>query len=164
MVGVSSALWAVLNAYVGPIGFQLFHLPILCDFSSYLPLIVAAGLTRIPGTAVAVSSVGALVLLMLRPGAFHVFGFTVSSVLFEVIGFTVGYRFTSRALNLAAGLIASVASAYLAGVIIGVIFMGGSLGWALGYWGPLHASGGVIASLVGLPTLRILEKALRLEG
>jgi hypothetical protein len=162
-MAVSSPLWALLNAYVGPLGFQLFNLPILCDFSSYLPLIVAAGLARIPGTAISVSIVGSLILLLLRPGAFHIFGFVASSILFEALAFTVRYRFTGRSLNMVVACIATIASAYLAGVLIGIVFMGRSLEWALGYWGPLHASGGILALIVGLPTLRVLEKALRIE-
>ncbi|MCS7113095.1 MAG: hypothetical protein RMJ00_00945 [Nitrososphaerota archaeon] len=163
IVAVSSPLWALLNAYVGPLGFQLFNLPILCDLSSYLPLIVASGLARIPGTAISVSLVGSLILLLLRPGAFHIFGFVASSILFEVLAFTVRYRFTGRFLNITVACIATIASAYLAGVLIGIVFMGRSLEWALGYWGPLHASGGILALVVGLPTLKILEKALRIE-
>lgn len=163
IIAVSSPLWALLNAYLGPLGFQLFGLPVLCDLSSYLPLIIAAGLARIPGTAISVSLVGSLILLLLRPGAFHIFGFVASSILFEALAFTVRYKLTGRLLNTIVACIATIASAYLAGVLIGIVFMGRSLEWALGYWGPLHASGGVLALIAGLPTLKVLEKALRIE-
>lgn len=163
IVAVSSPLWALLNAYVGPIGFQLFNLPILCDLSSYLPLIIAVGLARIPGTAISVSVIGSLILLLLRPGAFHIFGFVASSILFEALAFTVRYKLTGKLLNTIIACIATIASAYIAGVLIGIIFMGRSLEWALGYWGPLHASGGILALIVGLPTLKALEKAIKIE-
>ncbi len=54
---------------------------------------------------------------------------------------------------------ATIVSAYFAGVLIGVLFMSGSLNWALTFWGVWHLIGGVIGIVTTLPVIAILEKA-----
>lgn len=52
---VFSAIWAVLNLTVGPLGFTLFRLPIFCDFAVYFTLLLA---TWTSGRAGVPSAVG----------------------------------------------------------------------------------------------------------
>lgn len=55
--------------------------------------------------------------------------------------------------------IATMISAYFAGVIIGAIFMGRSLEWALTFWGVWHLIGGIISLIIFIPLVGVLEKA-----
>ena len=50
-------------------------------------------------------------------------------------------------------------SAYFASFVIGKVFMGKSLEWALTFWGPWHLIGGVIGLIVAIPVIGVLEKA-----
>ena len=82
-IAIFSALWAVLNLTVGPLGFTIFRLPIFCDLSVYLTLLLAtwaSGRRCVPSM---VGLVGALIVLALRPASTHMFGFLASAVLFD---------------------------------------------------------------------------------
>lgn len=155
-IAICSALWGVLNSTLSPIFFQVFHLPFLCDLIGFASLILAVWWTRKFGTATAVGIIATVINFLFRPDAFFFLGFTVASLVFDVLTRLLGYRNCfERALTGTVSLVLiSVFSAALAGSIIGLFFMpapaltswGGVLGWAA-----LHAVGGVIGGIIGAP-------------
>jgi hypothetical protein len=62
--------------------------------------------------------------------------------------------------SLTTAAIATILSAYVAGVLIGVLITPNSgLQWALTFWGGWHVVGGIFTLAVTLPIIVTLEKA-----
>lgn len=158
-MGVFSALWIVLHLSLGPLGFSLFRLPVFCDVSAYLTLLLAVWVFGKFGGASVVGIMGSLIVLLLRPQSTHILGFAASAVLFDVLFLTIRHKPPTEVLTLTATALISVASAYSAGVIIGTVFMARHPGWALTFWGGWHAVGGLLAVIVTLPVIGALERA-----
>jgi len=154
-ITIFAALWGVLNATLSPIFFQLFHMPFLCDLIGFASLILAVWWVRKIGTATLVGFIATIINFMFRPTAYHFFGFTAASIVFDVLAFSIGYRrlFEKRILGSIILFTISVFSAAIAGLIIGAFFLvpailqrwGGILAWA-----GLHAVGGVIGGTAGV--------------
>jgi len=131
----------------------------------FASLILAVWWTRKFGTATAVGLIATVINFVLTPGAVHFLGFTVASIVFDVLVRLIGYKnsFHRSLVSTISLIVVSVLSAAVAGLIIGSFFMpvqalaswGGVLGWAA-----LHAFGGVIGGLIGAP----LTTALTLRG
>ena len=158
-IAIFSALWTVLNLTVGPLGFTIFRLPVFCDLSVYLTLLLATWASGRRGVPSMVGLIGALIVLALRPASTQMFGFLASAVLFDALMTICNHEVRLKPLNVAVSLIATAASAYFAGVVIGVVFMGGSLEWAFTIWGVWHLIGGLIGLAVALLVIGFLEKA-----
>jgi cobalt/nickel transport protein len=163
LVGVFCALWVVLNLYVGPLGFQLWRLPILCDFSVFFTLLLTTWATGRFGTASMVGIIGAIIVLMLRSSP-HMIGFALSAILFDALMFASKHEINPKPKHLATTIFATTTSAYLAGVIIGIFFSNKTLEWAtiewaLTFWGVLHLLGGILGLAITLPVIGALEKA-----
>ena len=71
---------------------MLFKLPVLCDVAAYFTLLLAMWLFRKFGGATVVGIVGSMVIVIFRPGAFHILGFAASAILFDVLCFVNRYR------------------------------------------------------------------------
>lgn len=162
-VGIFSAFWIVLQLTIGPLGFTLFGLPILCDVAAYFTLLLAVWILGKFGGATLVGIIGSMLILFLRPGAFHILGFAASAVLFDVLCLTIRHKASTRLVNIIALTSVTIVSAYFAGALIGSLFMTQlpywSLSWALTYWAGLHAAGGLLSVLIALPVIATLEKA-----
>lgn len=159
IIAVFSAIWAILNLTLGPLGFTLFQLPIFCDFAVYFTLLLAtwaSGKILVPS---AVGLIGALTVLAMRPNSTQMIGFMVSAFLFDNLMTLSRHEIRFKPYNLAIASIATVASAYFAGVIIGTVFMNRTIEWALTFWGVWHLIGGVISLIIAIPVIGILEKA-----
>lgn len=156
---VFSAIWAVLNLTVGPLGFTLFRLPIFCDFAVYFTLLLATWTSGRAGVPSAVGLVGALIVLAVRPGSTQMIGFLASAILFDVLMSLCKHKIVFRPYNITVAAIATMISAYFAGVVIGTVFMSRSLEWALTFWGVWHLIGGVISLIVAVPVVGVLERA-----
>jgi len=162
-IAICSALWGVLNSILSPMFFRMFQLPFLCDIIGFASLILVAWWTRKFGAATAVGLIATVINFMLMPTALHFFGFTVASLVFDVLTRLLGYRncFEKALIGTISLVSISVLSAFVAGSIIGAFFMeapalarwGGILGWA-----GLHAVGGVIAGFIGAPLTTALTK------
>lgn len=164
-ITIFAALWGVLNATISPIFFQVFHLPFFCDLVGFATIILAAWYVRKIGTVTLVGLIATIINFMFRPEAYHFFGFTAASIVFDVLTSLVGYKrlFEKRLLGSLSLFVISVFSAAVAGLIIGAFFLvpmvlqrwGGILGWA-----GLHSIGGVIGGAIGLS----LTNALTVRG
>jgi len=177
-ITIFAALWGVLNVIVSPIFFQVFHLPFCCDLIGFAAIILAVWYVRKIGTATLVGIIATIINFMFRPEAYHFFGFTAASIVFDIFTFLAGYKrvFEKRLLGSLSLVIISVFSAAVAGQIIGTFFLdamilqkwGGALVWA-----GLHAIGGVIGGAIGASltnaliargiTPKVAEAAKRIE-
>jgi len=159
IIVVFSAMWAVLNLSVGPIGFRLLRLPIFCDFSVYFTLLLATWASCKTGIPSAVGIIGAIIVMATTPTSTQMIGFLASAILFDAIMAFCKHEIILKPYNMAVAAAATLISAYFAGVVIGTVFMNGSLDWALTYWGLWHLIGGVIGLIVAILVIGALEKA-----
>lgn len=158
LASVFCALWVVLNLTLGPLSFRLLGLPILHDFAVFFTLLLVVWATGKFGTASFVGVVGSLIVL-LAGGPLPVVGFAVSSILFDVLMSANHHKLTTRQYNMVIAALATMVSAYFAGVFIGVFVVNGAFDWALTFWGGWHLVGGIISVAITLPIIGVLEKA-----
>lgn len=98
-------------------------------------------------------------MLAVRPGSTQMIGFLASAILFDVLMSLCKHKILFRPYNITVAAIATMISAYFAGVVIGTVFMSRSLEWALTFWGVWHLIGGVISLIVAVPVVGVLERA-----
>ncbi|MGQ9506746.1 MAG: hypothetical protein ACUVTB_02660 [Candidatus Bathycorpusculaceae bacterium] len=158
LVSVFCALWVILNLTLGRLGFTWFGLPIFCDLSVFLTLLLVTWATGKFGAASIVGLIGATVALLIT-GSWHNIGFGLSAILFDILMFVNRHKIQLKAYNLITTALATIVSAYFAGVIIGTVFMSRSIEWALTFWGGWHLTGGIIGIIVTFPIIGVLEKA-----
>ncbi len=157
-VTVCGALWAILNALISPIFWQLTHMPFLCDLLAFISLTLVVWWTRKLGAATLTGMVVAALTLILNPAAFHVFAFVAASILFDVATKGGGYHncLDKVFVSMAYIIFFSTLSAGFAGAIIGSIFMDiGTLTGVLVFAG-LHAVGGILGGAIGFTVIRAL--------
>lgn len=160
-IAVFSALWGILNSTISPIFFRVTGLPLLCDLVGFSVLAITVWWVRKPGAASFVGVIATVVNFVFNPGGFHFLGFTAASIVFDALTCLMGYGRIFKSANSTAAytLVVSVASAAVAGLIIGTFFMagpalarwGGVLGWA-----GLHALGGFIGGFIGVTIVMAL--------
>jgi hypothetical protein len=153
-IALFSALWGVLNSIFSPIVFSMFGLPILCDMIGFSLLSLTVWWVRKLGAATLVGLIATAINFIFNPGGVFFLGFTVASVVFDLLAWVLRYDvyFKRSSLTAISLFSTSVLSATVAGLIIGNYFMaapalanwGGVLGWA-----GLHAIGGIIGGLIG---------------
>ena len=158
LIGVFSALWATLNMTIGRLGFTWFNLPIFCDFAVFFTLLLVVWIVGKFGAASIVGVIGSTIYMLILPST-HIIGFTTSSVLFDVLMLANSHRIRLKIRDMAIATLVTAVSAYFAGAIIGTLFMGRSVEWALTFWGGWHLVGGLIGAVIALPTIGVLERA-----
>jgi len=167
LVSVFSAMWIVLHLYFGPLGFQMLHLPIFCDISAYLTLIIAVWIIGKFGGASIIGIIGSLIVMGLRSAPFQL-GFLASAIIFDVLCLAIKHKPLRGMANMVGLSIITIISAYIAGAIIGIFFMADKFSTfvALTFWGGWHAVGGLLSVIIALPIIGALEKAgiRRLKG
>jgi len=165
LISVLSAMWIILHLYLGPLGFQLLHLPIFCDVSAFLTLIIAVWIIGKFGGASAIGIIGSLIVMGIRSATFQL-GFLASAIIFDILCLAIQHK-PLKGIGSVLGLsVITTVSAYIAGIIIGTVFMTGGVWWALTFWGGWHAVGGLLSVIIALPIIGSLEKAgvRRLKG
>jgi len=159
LTGVFCAVWGLLNLILGPLSFQLLQLPLLHDFAAFFPLLIIAWATERFGTSSLVGIVGAIVAVFLG-GPPLIFCFAAAAIFFDLLLVANGHKVRITGYSLVTTVIATLASAYIAGVMIGVLFTPGqTLRWALTFWGGWHIVGGILSLAITLPIIASLEKA-----
>lgn len=148
----------MLNLTLGPLSFQLLGLPILHDFGVFFTLLLVAWLTGRFGTSLMVGIIGSIIAILLG-GPPIILGFAVAAVIFDLLLTVNHHKIHASAKDLVAAASITVVSAYFAGAIIGALFMGYGIQWALTVWGGWHLIGGVLTVAVTLPIIVGLEKA-----
>jgi hypothetical protein len=164
LVSVFCALWISLNLILGPMGFRLFRLPILCDFSVFFTLLLVTWITGRFGTASIVGIIGSIIIFMINASP-HIIGFAISAILFDILMLANRHKIHLKAYNLTVAALVTMISAYFAGAIIGIFFTEGksltaeTVQWALTFWGGWHLVGGILSVIITLPIIGVLEKA-----
>ena len=159
LTGVFCAVWAALNLILGPLSFQLLQLPILHDFAVYFTLLLTVWATGRFGTSSLVGIIGTIVAIFLG-GPVLIICFAASAVVFDLLLSLNHHNIRIAKYNLAIAAIATVISAYVAGILIGVLFTPNqTLLWALTFWGGWHAVGGIMSIIITFPIIISLEKA-----
>jgi len=157
-VAIFSALWILMNLTLGPLSFQLLGLPILHDFGIFFTLLLVTWITGRFGTASMVGIIGSAIALLLGAPSL-IIGFAASAVIFDLLFSLNQHKIRNSIKALAIAVTTTVISAYIAGVIIGILFMSMGMLWALTVWGGWHVVGGVFTLIITLPIIAGLEKA-----
>jgi MFS family permease len=157
-IAIFSALYIVMNLFLGPLSFQLLGLPILHDFGIFFTLLLVVWITGRFGTSIAVAFIGSAIAILLGAPPLIV-GFAVSSIIFDFILIANHHKIRNSFKGLVIPALATVFAPYVAGVIIGVLFMSNGVQWALTVWGGWHVVGGILTIAITLPIIAGLEKA-----
>src|SRR4030043_2280471 len=155
---VFSALWGILTGTLGRFGFALFGLPVFCDFAAFFTLLLSTWIISKFGVASIVGIIGSVITFMLNSQS-QVFGFTAAAILFDMLMAASQHRIRVKVFNLIFVGLATLVSAYFAGVIIGLFFMARSADWGLTIWGGWHLIGGIISVVVAIPVVGVLGEA-----
>jgi len=159
LISVFCALWAALNLTLGPLGFRLLRLPILCDFSVFFTILLVTWAVGKFGAASMVGIIGSIIIYLISASP-HIIGFAASAIVFDLLMSANHHKLHVKAYNMVIAALATIVSAYFAGVIIGVFFTeGATLEWAITMWGGLHLVGGIVSITLTLPIIGVLEKA-----
>jgi hypothetical protein len=104
----------------------MFGLPFLCDLIGFSVLILAAWWIRKFGAITIIGLIATAINFALGGNIFFI-GFTVASIFFDLTARLIGYNnsFKKPAYTTISMMIVSIASAALAGYIIGTFFMAG---------------------------------------
>jgi hypothetical protein len=160
LIGFFSALWVVLNLTVAPLGFQLFHLPIVHGVIIFLTLLLAAWAVGKFGAATLVGLIGSAIVLF-AGGPLPVIGFAVVAIIFDAILLLSRHKVSMKPISIAVAALATVLCSFLAGVINGVFVLGlpQPFLFVVAIWGGWNIVGGIIGLAVALPVIAGLERA-----
>lgn len=157
LTGIFCALYVVLNL-LAPLGFMLLGLPILHDFGVFFTLLLVTWITGRFGTSSMTGIIGST-LAMLISGMALMISFLPAAVIFDLVMIANHHKIRISAYSLTIAAIATILSAYIAGAIIGLFFMGLPPLQALTWWAVWHAIGGILAVVITFPVILLLEKA-----
>lgn len=165
-IAICGALWGVLNVLFAPTFFKATGMPFLCDLIGFAVLILGAWWIRKPGFLTFVGLIATIINLALGTGM-QFSGFLAASAFFDVTLAAIGYSrvFKKPAYTAVSMMTVAIASAAVAGVVIGSLFMAGPIaGPLLASWGGvagwagLHMIGGVIGGFIGITLVLALKK------
>jgi hypothetical protein len=131
----------------------MFGLPFLCDLIGFSVLILAAWWIRKFGAITIIGLITTLINFAFNGGIFFL-GFTAAAIFFDVAIRVIGFNnaFKKTTYTAVSMMAVSIASAGLAGYVIGAFFMAGpalvNWGGVIG-WAGLHIVGGVIGGVIG---------------
>jgi hypothetical protein len=162
-IAICGALWGVLNLLFAPTFFRATGMPFLCDLIGFAVLILGAWWIRKIGALTIVGLIATAINIALGGGV-QFLGFTLAAVFFDMVVGGIGFQraFKRPAITTVSMMLVAVASAAVAGAIIGALFMvgapllaqwGGVAGWA-----GLHMIGGVIGGVIGTTLVLALKK------
>jgi hypothetical protein len=150
-------MWSLLgsaNSIFAPLFFSIFHVPFFCDIIGFAVLILAAWWIRKFGVITIIGAIATLINFAIVANPYHFLGFTAASIFFDFTVTISGFdrAFGKRTQTAVSMIMISIASAAIAGYIIGTFFMAGpafaAMGGVLG-WAGLHAIGGIIGGAIG---------------
>jgi MFS family permease len=158
LISIFSTLWIALNYFAAPISFQLLHLPVGHGILVFFVLLLVAWATGKAGAAVAVAVIGSIVVL-LAGGPLPVISFAAASTLFDATLTACHHKLKTKPYNMGIAVLATLISAYVAGVITGVFILNQGLWFALTVWAGWTLLGGILGAAITLPIIGALEKA-----
>jgi hypothetical protein len=159
LISIFSALWVVLNLTVAPLGFAVFHLPVVHSLIIFFMLILVTWATGQYGTASAVSVIGSAIVVLANPQVLPVLGFVPAALVFDLVLLVNHHKVNLKAINIAIVVLASILCSYVAAVVNGLLILNLKLMFTLTVWGGWNVLGGIIGVVVVLPIIAVLEKA-----
>lgn len=158
LTAVFTALWVALNLTLGPLSFQLIGLPLLHDFGVFFTLLLVTWVTGRFGTSLLAGLIGSAIAILIG-GPILIVGFAAAAILFDLLMLANHHKIRISLYSLIVTAVATIVSAYFAGIVIGIFFMGNGIQWALTIWGGWHVIGGALTVAVTFPIIAALEKA-----
>jgi hypothetical protein len=159
LISIFSALWVVLNLTIAPLGFAIFHLPVVHSLIIFFMLVLVIWATGQYGAASAVSIIGSAIVVLANPQVLPVLGFVPAAFLFDLVLLINHHRVNLKAVNIGIVVLATVVCAFVAAVVNGIVILNLALMFTLTVWAGWNVLGGIIGVVIALPVVGILEKA-----
>jgi hypothetical protein len=159
LISIFSALWVVLNLTVAPLGFAVFHLPVIHSLIIFFMLVLVTWATSQYGAVSAVSIIGSVIVVFANPQVIPVLGFVPAALLFDLALLLNHHKVSQKPINIAFLFLVAIVCAYVAAVVNGFLIL--SLEWmfTLTVWAGWNVLGGLIGIVIALPIIGVLEKA-----
>jgi hypothetical protein len=158
LTAVFCAVYVILNLILGPLSFTLTQLPAIHTIGVFFSLIIVAWITGRYGTSSMTGIIGSI-LAMLISGIPVMIGFLPAAIIFDLLLIANHHKIRMSAYSWAVTAIATLVSGYIAGVVIGVIFMPFTLLVAMTFWAVWTTIGAAAALVIAFPVVGILERA-----
>lgn len=159
LISIFSALWVVLNLTVAPLGFAVFHLPVIHSLIIFLMLVLVTWATGQYGAASVVSIIGSVIVVLANPQVLPVLGFVPAAFLFDLVLLLNHHSANLMPRNIALIVFGSIVCAYVAAVVNGLVILNFAWMFTLTVWAGWNVLGGIIGVVVALPIVGVLEKA-----
>ncbi len=159
LISVFSALWVVLNLTIAPLGFAVFHSPVVHSLIIFFMLILVTWATGQYGAASIVSIIGSAIVVFANPQVLPVLGFVPAAFLFDLVLLLNHHHVNVKLKNIALIVFGVIASAYVAAVINGLVILNLAWMFTLTVWAGWNVLGGIIGAVIALPIVGVLEKA-----
>jgi len=159
LISVFSALWVVLNLTIAPLGFAIFHLPVVHSLIIFLMLILVTWATSQYGAASVVSIIGSVIVVLANPQVLPVLGFVPAAFLFDLALLLNHHNVNLKLRNISLIILSSIACAYVAAFVNGLVILNLALMFTLTVWAGWNVLGGIIGVVIALPIVGGLEKA-----
>lgn len=159
LISIFSALWVVLNLTIAPLGFAIFHLPVVHSLIIFFMLVLVIWATGQYGAASAVSIIGSAIVVLANPQVLPVLGFIPAAFLFDLVLLINHHRVNLKAVNIGIVVLATVVCAFVAAVVNGIVILNLALMFTLTVWAGWNVLGGIIGVVIALPVVGVLEKA-----
>jgi hypothetical protein len=157
-IALCSSVWAVVNAFTGPIFWNATHLPFFCDILGFSSLTLVAWWTKRFGAVTFTGVVATLINFLVGGNVFFI-GFTAASVVFDLVTRAVGYNnlFSRPYVSHALMIFLAAGAASVAGFIIAPVFMNMQVLSGIVTFAGLHAVGGILGGLAGVSLVKALK-------
>lgn len=159
LISIFSAFWVVLNLTIAPLGFAIFHLPVVHSLIIFFMVILVVWATGQYGAASAVSVIGSVIVALVNPQVLPVLGFVPAAFIFDLILLLNHHNVTLKPTSIALSFFTAIICAYVAAVVNGVVILSLALTFTLTVWAGWNVLGGIIGVIIALPIVGVLEKA-----
>jgi hypothetical protein len=159
LISIFSALWVVLNLTVAPLGFAVFHLPVVHSLIIFFMLVLVTWATGQYGAASVVSIIGSMIVVISNPQVLPVLGFVPAAFLFDLVLLLNHHNVNVKLRNIALVVFDATVCAYVAAVVNGFVILYFAWMFTLTVWAGWNVLGGIIGVVIALPIVGVLEKA-----
>jgi hypothetical protein len=159
LISVFSALWVVLNLTVAPLGFAVFHLPVVHSLIIFFMLVLVTWTTGQYGTASVVSIIGSAIVVLANPQVLPVLGFVPAAFLFDLVLILNHHNVSLKPRSMSLVVLAAIICAYVAAVVNGLVILNLAWMFTLTVWAGWNVLGGIIGVAIAFPIVAVLEKA-----
>ena len=159
LISIFSALWVILNLTIAPLGFAVFHLPVVHSLIIFFMLILVTWATGQYGAASIVSMIGSTIVVLANPQVLPVLGFVPAALLFDLVLILNHHKISLKPTNIAVAIFVAIICAYGAAVVNGILILNFAWLFTLTVWAGWNVLGGIIGVVIALPIIEVLEKA-----